>query len=422
MAQLDQLQVRSSRTEPLRPAQTAMPVVLLLAAVLFINYVDRGALPTAAHLIADDLALNEKQLGLLFSAFFWTYTLSQVPMGWLAERYGANRVLAGGLALWAVATMGAGFAHSFPMLLALRLLLGVGESVGFPCVAKLLAAVVPVKSLGMANGVVACGYLFGPAVGTFVGGMLMARHGWRAAFLVFGALSLLWLIPWSRAALPAPATRRSEADTPGLRAVLRQPAVWGTSLGLFSSNYVFYFMLTWMPFYLVRERGFSTVEMAQIAGTAYAVNALSAVSAGWLTDRLIVAGRTANRVYKATMAWSHLGFVACMVCMALGARPLAIGALFLYQVLCGAQSPGVYAIPQILAGPRATGRWVGIQNSVGSFAGVVAPAATGFIVDATHQFTAAFLLAGAVSLLGLVGWVLMLPPLVQIRWPEAPLR
>ena len=81
-------------------------MVFLLAVVLFINYVDRGALPTAAHLIQDDLHLNEQQLGLLFSAFFWTYTLVQIPMGWLAERYGAHRVLASGLAGGAIVALG----------------------------------------------------------------------------------------------------------------------------------------------------------------------------------------------------------------------------------------------------------------------------------------------------------------------------
>jgi nitrate/nitrite transporter NarK len=85
-------------------------------------------------------------------------------------------------------------------------------------------------------------------------------------------------------------------------------------------------------------------------------------------------------------------------------------------VLCGVQSPGVYAIPQILAGPRATGRWVGIQNSIGNFAGIVAPAATGFIVNSTHQFTAAFLLSGAVGMLGVIGWLWMLPKLAELEW------
>jgi MFS family permease len=156
--------------------------------------------------------------------------------------------------------------------------------------------------------------------------------------------------------------------------------------------------------------------MAKIAGIAYVINALSALSAGWVQDRLIVGGRSANLVYKATHAFAHIGFVICMVCMAMGSRQVALSAMFIYQALCGGQSPGVYAVPQILAGPRATGRWVGIQNSCGSFAGVVSPAATGFIVGATHQFTAAFLLAGAVSLLGLIGWLWMLPKLVELQW------
>jgi MFS family permease len=342
----------------------------------------------------------------------------QIPVGWLAERFGAQRVLGIGLAVWATATICLGFAQAFPTLLALRLLLGIGESAGFPCVSKLLAAVVPVKSLGTANGVVACGYLFGPAVGTFFGGLIMAAYGWRAAFWVFGGLSLLWLLPWSRIQLPARARRRSDADKPSLGTLLRQPSLWGTSLGLFSSNYVFYFMLTWMPFYLVRERGFSTVDMAKIAGLAYAVNSLSAVAGGWVTDRLISRGRTANAVYKTVMAGTHAGFVVAMVTMAVGSRPWALGAMFVYQALCGLQSPGCYAIPQILAGPRATGRWVGIQNSIGNFAGIVAPAATGFIVGGSQRFTWAFLLAGGTSLLGLIGWVAMLPKLEELGWDE----
>ena len=174
-------------------------------------------------------------------------------------------------------------------------------------------------------------------------------------------------------------------------------------------------MLSWLPFYLVRERGFTTTEMGQITGAAYAINSLSAVAAGWVLDRLIKAGRSPNVVYKTTMVATHAAAVACMVCMAAGAREVALSAMFIYQITCGVQSPGVYAIPQILAGPRATGRWVGIHNSIGALAGVVSPAATGFIIASTHQFTAAFLLAGAVSLLGIVGWWWMLPKLEELE-------
>src|SRR5205807_1828789 len=313
-------------------------------------------------------------------AFFWSYSLLQIPVGWVAERYGPQRVLAAGLAIWACATMLVGLAHSFAALLALRVLLGIGESAGFPSVSKLLTLVVPVRDLGTANGIVAFAYLFGPAVGAYCGGLIMLEFGWRAAFWVFGAASLLWLLPWSQVRLPRSALAQSTTGGPPLRALLRQPSLWGTSLGLFSSNYSFYFMLTWLPFYVVRERGFSTGEMASLAGSAYVVNALSALVAGWAIDRVAARSGGANLAYKAVMVAAHVGSVACMLCIALGAQPLALGAIFVFQILSGMSSPGAFAMSQILAGPAASARWVGIQNACGNFAGVIAPALTGLLV------------------------------------------
>ncbi len=379
---------------------------------------DRGALPTAAHLIQDDLKLTPSQLGWLFSAFFWSYTIFQIPVGWLTERFGAQRILAGGLIIWATATMCIGSAHSFPVILGLRLLLGIGESVGFPAVSKLLAAVVPVRSLGVANGLVAFGYLLGPAAGTYAGGRMEDAFGWRLTFLALGGVSLLWLLPWSRVKLPARAVRRTDADKPHLRTILRQKSLWGTSLGLFSSNYMFYFMLSWIPYYLVRERGFSTAGMTDMATSAFITNAVAAITAGWVLDKLIERGLSANNVYKTTMASTHVGSVVCMVCMAFGSTTLALGALFAYQALCGIQAPGCYAIPQILAGPRATGRWVGIQNSIGNVAGIITNAVSGILIETTHHFTAAFLVAAVMGLLGVIGWVTMLPTLKELPWEE----
>jgi MFS family permease len=391
-------------------------IVGLLATALLINYVDRGAVPTAAHLIEEELRLTPAQLGVLFSAFFWTYSLLQFPVGWLAERFGAQRILAFGLALWGCATMAVGLAHSFAMLLGLRLLLGIGESAGFPCVTKLVATVVPQRSLGAANGIVAFGYLFGPAVGAYGAGLIMVGYGWRAMFWLFGAASLLWLIPWSRVRLPRRPVEHGDVTSPRLRTLLRQPSLWGTSLGLFSSNYSFYFMLTWLPYYVVRERGFSTGAMASLTGSAYLVNALSALAAGWAIDRIIGRYASANFAYKSVMAAAHVGTVACMLCIALAPQPWALGGIFLYQLLCGASSPGVYAMPQKLAGPEATGRWVGIHNGIGNLAGVVAPALTGVLLQGTQHFTVAFVVAAGVSLLGLVGWLWMVPPLAPLPW------
>ena len=397
-------------------ATSRWTIVGLLAAALFINYIDRGAVPTAAHLIQDDLGFSPQQLGLLMSAFWWLYALLQFPVGWLVERFGAQRLLAGGLALWACATMLVGAVHSFAALLTLRLLLGVGESVGFPSVSKLLATVVPVEKIGLANGVVAFGYLFGPAVGTLVGGLLMARYGWRSSFWVFGALSLLWLLPWSRVRLPARPVNPSAGADPPMRALLRRPELWGTSLGLFSVNYAFYFTLSWLPFYVVREHGFSTEKMAGFTFLAYLVHAVSGLVAGWLIDRVVARRGRANLAYKTVMGATHVGFVGCMVCIALAPAPWALAAIFAYQVLDGANSPGVFGIPQILAGPRAAGRWVGIQNGIGNFAGVIAPALTGFLVGRSQHFTSAFLVAAVVSVLGVIGWVLMIPKIGPLEW------
>jgi len=391
-------------------------VVGLLAVVLFINYVDRGALPTAIPLIQHDLHLDNEQVGRLLSAFFMVYAFIQIPVGWLAERYGAHRVLAGGLIVWSAATVLMGITSSFTMLFCLRMLLGLGESAGFPGVSKLMAAVVPVKRLGLANGIVAFGYLMAPGIGIFGAGLLIDHVGWRGTFVTFGLLSLLWLIPWAFVRLPKLATARSDAATPTWSMVLEQKGLWGTSLGLFSSNYMWYFMLSWLPGFLVAERGFSMHEMEHVGTLGYIVNGLSALATGWAIDRHIRRGGSANFAYKLVMVVAHAGAVPCMLGMALGSQNIAVASMFGFQVLMGASSPGCYAMSQILAGPRASGRWVGIQNSVGNVSGIISPWLTGFIVDRTGHFTLAFIACAIVSLAGIIGWIGMIPNLAPIRW------
>jgi MFS family permease len=391
-------------------------VVVLLATVLFINYIDRGALATAGPLIQRDLHLSNGQYGLLFSAFFWVYALIQIPVGALAERYGAHRVLTAGLVVWATATALTGITSSFSMLILLRMMLGLGESVGFPTVSKLLAAVVPVKGLGMANGIVAFGYLIGPGVGVFLAGLLIDSVGWRGTFLVFGACSLLWLIPWLAARLPKLATQRADPSTPSTGMVLAQRGLWGTSLGLFSSNYMWYFILSWLPGYLVKERGFSMHHMETVATAGYLVNGLSALLVGWGVDRYIARGGSANFGYKLIMLIAHVGSIPAMLCMGLGTESMAVAGMFGFQIMMGASSPGMYAMSQILAGPRASGRWVGIQNSIGNFPGMISPWLTGIIVDRTGHFALAFVAAAVMSAVGIVGWIGLVPKLVPIKW------
>lgn len=401
-----------------RAPTSALRVVLLVALSVFINYIDRGNLATAAPLMQDELHLSASQLGVLLSAFYYTYVLLMAPAGWLAERYGAHLMLAIGVAIWSVATFLTGFAGSFLTLLALRLLLGVGECVAFPCASKLLAHTVEVNRLGVANGIMSFGYLLGPAVGTLVGGLLMASIGWRPVFIVFGAVSIAWLWPWRRVSLgpPIASSIGSAAAAPSLRQILRQRALWGAALGLFSANYSFYFILAWLPFYLVKARGFSIGTMTLIASWAYLLNAVSGLFMGWYTDRWIRSGRSMNGIYKGVMVLNHTGAIVCIAGMVLLPAAGSIAMLFVYEILCGLASPGLYAIPQILAGPRAAGRWVGVHNAVGGAAGLVAPALTGVLVDMTGEFAAAFAAAAAFTAVGLVGWVLILPKIRPIDW------
>jgi MFS family permease len=403
----------------MRNTPSAARLVLLVTAAVFINYIDRGNLATAAPLMQDELHLSASQLGVLLSAFYYGYVVCMPAMGWFAERYGAKRVLAVGVAIWSVATLTTGFAGSFATLLALRVLLGIGESVAFPCASKVLSHAVEVSRLGVANGVLSFGYLLGPAVGTLLGGYLMTVFGWRPVFMVFGAASLMWLWPWSRVHISPPANATSSSagsQQPSFPQILRRRELWGASLGHFASNYGYYFIVSWLPFYLVKSRGFSMGSMVAIAAWAYLLNALSALAMGWLADRWIRAGRSPTLVYKGIMAANHLAGIACMIGMIMLPAAGSIAALFVFEVVSGCSYPGLFAIPQILAGPRASARWVGVQNAAGNVAGLIAPAITGVLVDQTGLFDVAFGLAAGVNVLGLVGWVFMLRRIAPIQW------
>jgi len=393
-------------------------VVPLLALAVFINYVDRGNLATAAPLMKDELALSNAQIGLLLSAFSWSYTPGQVLSGWLSEKINPYRTLALGLGLWAVATAATGLARGFAALIVLRVALGIGESAAFPCSAKLLAQNLPSSRLGAANGLIGVGLALGPAFGTFAGGLLMARVGWRAVFLIFGLISLLWLWPWLRATRQA--ARRADAapvgPAPPFKAILARLELWGAALGHFASNYSFYFVISWLPLYLVKFLGLSVAQMAELGGLIYVIYAVSAYCAGWLADRWMKAGASANLARKTAAIASHLGVAASLMVCAFGGTAASIPALFCALASFGFNTSSIFAIGQTLAGPRAGGKWMGVQNGFGNIAGIVGPIVTGVVIDATGNFVSVFVISAAVSLLGVVGWGLMIRKVAPIDW------
>src|SRR5258708_36815511 len=185
-----------------QPASRLSPelsrLAFLLALSIFINYIDRGNLAIVAPLLKDDLGLSVYQLGILFSSFFWTYAIFQIVSGWLVDRFPVNWVLALGILLWSAATLGTGLVRSFTTLLALRLILGIGESVAYPSYSKIISRHFSEFQRGRANSLISAGQASGPAFGTLLGGMLIAHVGWRLFFIIFGVASSLWLLPWLR--------------------------------------------------------------------------------------------------------------------------------------------------------------------------------------------------------------------------------
>jgi len=396
-------------------------VVPLLGLMVFINYADRGNLATAAPLIKDQLHLTATQVGFLLSGFFWTYVPAQLAAGWLVMRFNAYRTLAVGLVIWSIATAASGLAGGFISLMLLRLLLGLGESVAFPGISEILARHVPPNKLGAANGISLIGLGLGPAFGTFAGGHLMAEFGWRNVFLLFGALSLLWLLPWWAATrkLDGKGSQQPDISPPPLSAILRRRELWGTMMGHFCGLYAFYFVILWLPIYLVKERGLSMSHMGEIGGLIYVIYAASTTLSGFAADRLIARGFSNQRVRRVAAVFSLVGSTLSLVVAAFGSLQLSLACLFFTAVTFGVGSSNVYAIPQTLGGPHAAGRWVAIQNSAGNIAGIVAPIITGIVIDRTGQFFWAFIIAGVMCMLGMVGWLLMIPKIAPIEWSHA---
>ena len=239
--------------------RTPWGLVALLVLVMTISFIDRGNLSVAAPAMVAEVGLSAWAMGVLLSAFFWTYALFQIVSGWLSDRFEVRWVYAVGFLVWTVATFSTGLVSTFAMFLVLRLFLGIGESVTYPATSRILAAVVPENRRGLANSLVDLGARVGPAAGIFLGATLLnTGQGWRAIFFLTGSLGVLWLLPWMLIAPKklAAYSRPSGSAEEGLNwsQLLRSRSVWGTCGGLCGANYAWYFLLTWLPTYLVKER------------------------------------------------------------------------------------------------------------------------------------------------------------------------
>jgi ACS family D-galactonate transporter-like MFS transporter len=405
---------------PMTRAQRVLLALLVLS--IFLNYIDRSNLSLAAPVIQKEHGLSTEDLGSLFSAFFWTYALLQLfgIAGWFADRFPPGLVLAGGLFVWSGATVLTGILSGLPALFAARLLVVAGESVAYPCYSRIFAAAIPSERRGIANALLDAASKLGPALGTLIGGALLATVGWRMFFIVLGVASLLWLIPWF-AATHRTATVRERTDlraAPSIAQILAQRSAWGAFLGHFCGNYFWFFLLTWLPTYLVNERGFPMQRMINVSTAAYLAIAAATMCAGWISDRWIASGASPTRVRK-TVVCCGLGFSTVILPVAIVSDHTAAVVLLLAACMSfGAYTSNHWAITQTLAGPLAAGRWTSLQNGVGNLSGIVASWLTGLVVARTNSFALPFAIAATIALSGALLWGVVVKEVRQVEWQK----
>ena len=391
-------------------------LVLLLGTAIFLNYVDRGSLAVAAPLMKGDLGLSNEAYGWAVSAFFWVYAPVQLFAGWLCDRFSVYRLLALGILLWAASTLLMGFVAGFASLFVLRIMLGVGESLAFPGSSKIIARHVPADRRGVANAALAMGIALGPAVGTLAGGLMVAHWGWRAMFFVFGAVTLLWLLPWRQTVRALPTAGHLDGgERVPVGALIGRWSLWSMSIVHALGNYCFYFLLAWLPLFLTKSRGFSISEMAWLASLGYAVQGACAFAFGHFSDWWTNSGRSEALCRRWMMVASQAVAAAAILGLAFAHSALSIGILLcLAGAASAALSMNLYAIGQMFAGPRAAGTWVGVQNAIGNLSGIFGPIITGIIVDRAG-YESAFYVTAAVAAVGALWWAVGVPRIEQVN-------
>jgi MFS family permease len=373
----------------------------LLFSAGFINYFDRAILSVALPVIGLELHLGPAAKGLLLSAFFWSYALMQMPVGWAADRVNLRWFYAGAFAVWSVACGLTGLATTLTALFAMRVLLGIGESVYLPGGMKMIALLFRAEERGLPSGIMNCGTRAGLAIGAPLIAGLVLSFGWHTAFFVLGFGSLIWLVPWLAA---FPSDVRADASKPAasLRESLRtlDRNLLGMCLGHFGYGYYWYLLVTWLPDYLVESRHMTLKQAGASCVLPFLVYSISEPLGGWIADRLMRLGYSEHRARKAVVTAAFLTSGMLLVAGHLTddrAAVLALGAASLVGLATG----NLYALLVSVAPEDATGTWMGLMNFAGNIPGVAAPIVTGLLIERTGSYYPGFVVAVAVLVLAL---------------------
>jgi MFS family permease len=387
-------------------------ILILLSLGVLIAYADRSSISAA---IANDgfikhFAINDLQRGWVGAAFFWSYALAQIPMGWTVDRYGVKTPYAICFGLWCLATAAAGAMTAFAGLIVMRLIVGACEAVVMPASYRWIRHNVPERHTGVAIGIFAMGNKVGTALGAPVAAWLILSYDWRLMFVITGLLGLIWLVPWNLLVendLPTRegmAAARRRASSVSFRNIILSPVVWGGMIVNFCYSYFTFYCMIWMPSYLVETRGLSLAQSGLYTFFSFAGIAIVAVAAGWFADRIIERGGDPVVTRKAFVVCGFIGATTVLF----GAYVDDVGvALFwnIFSLSClGLASANNLALTKVtLIPPPAIGMVVGVQHVAAGLSGGVAASLSGWLLhvsggyDLPMKVIVIFLVLGAAA-------------------------
>ena len=394
-------------------------VLFLLATGVLIAFVDRTSISSA---LADPpfiahFNLSDLDRGWLNSAFFWSYGLVQIPIGWVVDRYGVKTPYTICFVLWCVATAAIGLVDAFATLLLMRLLIGAAEAVVMPASYRWIRNNFSERQNGTAVGVFAMGNKFGPAIGAPVAAWLIVNYDWRTMFILTGAVGFIWLIPWIltvRNDWPSAderATARRKASSVSFASIMKSPLVWGAMIVNFCYGYFTFYCMSWMPAYLVEERGLSLKQSGLYTFFSFAGIAIVAVVAGWAADKLIERGGDPAFVRKAFVIAGFIG--ACTVL--LGAYAPSLDMALFWNVFSlsflGLATANNLALCRLTLIPKpAIGLVTGVQQVATSLAGGVAASLSGWLLHVSGGYDLPMLVIFVFLIIGAAAtWILLRP-------------
>jgi ACS family D-galactonate transporter-like MFS transporter len=412
----------------------------LIGIGVLINYFDRISLSVAGPQLQSSFHLTPGDLGVLFSAFFWSYALLQIPIGLVIDRFGVTRVGRWSAFLWSAAQALTAFAGGFAGVFAARLLLGIAEAPSFPASSKATGYWFPRSERALSTSLYDVGAKFSNVIGVPLVALAVVGLGWRWGFVVVAALSFGYFVVFYRmyrdpsqhpkltreereylaAGGAQPEGQPSETTPRILGYLLTTRKVWGLMIGFGAYGYSFNLFLTWLPDYLVRTMHRSILGSAGFAAIPWACASLAdLLVGGWLIDHLIRSGRDETRVRKVVLVIGMCTGVAVLGATATARPGIALAWISVALTGLSAAAPVAWSLPSLIAPKGGVGAVGGLMNFSNNMMGVVAPMVTGFIVGRTRSFIDAFLVAGLVLLAGVAAIVFLLGPIEALPAPTA---